>query len=377
MLWHIDALTPTADIRTAQLTDGLRLHLRHSPFTSILMRIGAAERAYLALAPCPGCDQNRCRIGCHAELLRRLLRACIPNVTLRPVSRGLAPRHYARMCLAWPTERATMPPPIDPDWSDLRLELHWRPGAPPRLSMLLATGNEGPEPKPFLRNHGWQALALPQQLARPWLREYPLAIPFGRPAADAPGLLFTQSQTVNGALPVARTPAPDDITPEELAAPESPGDAVTTRLLTNLRAVLAGERPFRRIMADAPSPTDEAAARAAIDELSPFPSGPGTGKSAMAPGDVGAWIDALLAYPQGHTRRTIAALLREPHKEHAALLLLWLDHAGVLGAPTDSSQPYRYPRPLLLQDSGLLAERLRATPLPDINALAAAKGHGL
>jgi hypothetical protein len=71
MLWHIDNLTPISDFQSARLTDGLRLHLRHSPLTSILMRIGAAERAYLALAPCLGCGQNR---SSAAKSLR-----CIPT----------------------------------------------------------------------------------------------------------------------------------------------------------------------------------------------------------------------------------------------------------------------------------------------------------
>ncbi len=362
MLWYIEPLMITTDTQQARLTDGLRLHLRHGRLISVLVRIGAAERSYLALDGCPGCAIGRCQPGCHAALLQRLLHSCTATPPLRLVPRGLAQRSYPRVCLAWPTHRAALPPKIDPGWTALRMELHWQPGTFPRLALLLAVGADGPAPAAWLRTQGWDTLSLPQRLARPWLHASPRSIPRARRTQHAPAIL-QGGVSVQISSDMGKQCVALDLSHEEQTTADETVYAKTeARLRANLRALLAGASPFRRILA--------AAALAAPEETptvddSPFPTGPGSGKSAMRPQDVGAWLAALLEYPQGYTRKTIAALLPEIFKEHALTLLCWLDQAQLLGAPIDPAQPYRAPRPLLLHDLMLLAERLRATPLPE------------
>lgn len=91
----------------------------------------------------------------------------------------------------------------------------------------------------------------------------------------------------------------------------------------------------------------------------------------MRPSELAAFVRAALAAPEviggdepGLSRRRTAALLAEPHKEHAEALLLWFAGAGLLAPPADAAQPFRRPRPLAERDLARIAERLAATPLP-------------
>jgi hypothetical protein len=411
MLYRLDSLAERAVINQEGVVAGLTTHLRYGPLTSLLVRIGRGQRAYVALAGCAGCRLGRCQLGCPTDLLRRMLRAHAPGVTMTAVPKGLASRPYTEIAIAWSTAGAA---PLDAgwltDWPDARLQLQYAAGAHPRVLALVAVGSEGPPLLPALRARGWRALPVHPRVGAHMLRQMRLpVVPHARlthpPALLLPGALAQEIAPSHSAMPhpddmpiapVLGAPAHrlSDLQPSTSigllsAAPRSDqprtetetpppvlhsGTAATedlsSRLLADLCAMLAGEAPFRRIVvaatAAAGGSTQVAADEAAVTEPSPFPHGPGTGKSAMPPRAVEEWVHALIDHPQGHTRKTIAALLGEAHKEHAATLLRWLDAARLLGAATDPTQPYRYPRALLLSDHALIADRLRATPLPEM-----------
>ena len=94
-IWRID-MTATTAIDHAQLAAGLRLHVAHSPLTTVAMQIGTQQQCYVVLDGCPGCLTDQCRIGCRAALFRRLFATCMVDVGLCAVAppQGLARRPY-------------------------------------------------------------------------------------------------------------------------------------------------------------------------------------------------------------------------------------------------------------------------------------------
>jgi hypothetical protein len=308
-----------------------------------------------------------------------MLAVAMPDLSLRAVPRGLARRTYQQVVLAWPQPSAAA---FDPAWfadyPSIRIQLQYAVGPEPRGLAILATETNSPSMVACCHDHGWHALRIPP-LGAAWLiSQQWLPCPMRKLPMPAclllPSMPGSHATIPDDAMPEPPPPAspeslenPSLATPPEVASTED----LSSRLLADLRAVLAGEAPFRRIMvATAAAEGDHHGATANTDPLvdpapSPFPVGPGSGKSAMPPTAVAGWVERLLSYPQGYTRKTIAALLHEAHKEHAALLLRWLDAAQLLGPASDPSQPYRYPRALIVADQQAIAERLRHTPLPE------------
>jgi hypothetical protein len=105
-----------------------------------------------------------------------------------------------------------------------------------------------------------------------------------------------------------------------------------------------------------------------------WPAGPGR----MRPVLVEALIKRLLsdpailgATPPGLTKNRLKPLVEGQLVEP---LLLWLDAAEVLTDPSKPEVRWREPRVLRSADLAWIAERLRATPLPDAAAVRAAFG---
>lgn len=199
-LWRLDGATAATLTQPARLEQGLRLHLQHAELTTVLMRIGAQQQAYLAVQGCEGCAQERCLPGCYVELLRRLLRACGDIASLRPVAGGLAKRPYQRVALAWPTARAEPLADISlAPWSEARVSVHWH-GTQRQIACvaLLAVGVEGPEPVQALRAAGWRAWTLPASIgAKLANNPIPSSLPFPRAWPHAPALLWPQAVEVD------------------------------------------------------------------------------------------------------------------------------------------------------------------------------------
>lgn len=187
LLWRL-AAPPELPTDLAGLADGVRLHIAHSPLTTIAMRAGTLQRCYLALESCAGCARGLCRIGCPAALFSRMLLARLPGSSLELLAhpQGLVSRPYRQVVLAWPSASAA---PFDAAaldaWDEARLIVHWRRGDPCSAAALLAVG-AGPDPLAFAGARGWQALALPRWIgarvagaalpAALWpLRRYPAA----------------------------------------------------------------------------------------------------------------------------------------------------------------------------------------------------------
>lgn len=345
---------PGAAPRTGVLAQGLRRHLAVAPLLSVAVRIEARQQFYVALAGCGGCAHDRCVPGCRAELLRRTLRGAFgaaADVLL--VARGLALRPYRRVALAWPTPAARMPTgELLHAYGDARLTLSWRaaPKGLPRVSAMLLAGDAGPDPAATLRACGWRSIALPRRLAP---RAQALFIlPWAGPWPHAPALLLAEPAPA----PMSPPAAPPAGTAEE--------DHARLRRSTylHLRAILDGQSIEAALGAPPATPADAAPG---------WPAGPGTGRAAMSPADVADLARALLESHDvmhgdspGLSRKRVAALLAERHKQHAGTLLGWFTAAGLLAAPADPEQPDRSPRVLLATDPPQIAELLRAAPWP-------------
>ena len=70
ILWRLNGSAP---IDPTAWSRGLALHVRHTALTTITMRIGEAQRSYLAFHGCGRCVRDDCEIGCPSTLLRRLM----------------------------------------------------------------------------------------------------------------------------------------------------------------------------------------------------------------------------------------------------------------------------------------------------------------
>jgi len=185
-LWRIDGAAESSAVDHERLAAGMRLHVIHSPLTTLTMQIDAQQRSYLVLDGCVGCLRDQCRVGCPAALFRRLFQSCVTGATLTavPPPQGLACRPYTRGSFAWPD---THTQPLDSTllrpWADARIMVHWRRyGAHICGSALLLVSADGPDPMSALRECNWHVLALPSRMVTRWHQAAtPSGLPFGVP----------------------------------------------------------------------------------------------------------------------------------------------------------------------------------------------------
>jgi len=185
-LWRIDGTTEPCVIDHELLAAGMRLHVIHSPLTTLTMQIDAQQRSYLVLEGCAGCLRDQSRVGCPAALFRRLFQSCATDTRLTavPPPQGLACRPYIRGGFAWPDTHAQ---PLDSTllrpWADARVLVHWRRyGAHICGSALLLASADGSDPTSALRECNWHALALPIRMVTRWRQAAtPPGLPFGVP----------------------------------------------------------------------------------------------------------------------------------------------------------------------------------------------------
>lgn len=193
-LWRIDGITESTVIDHERLAAGLRLHVIHSPLTSVAMQIGARQQCYVVLDGCAGCLTDQCRIGCRAALFRRLLPTCMVGADLCAVAQpqGLVRRRYQRGVLARPGPDArSLDTTLLQPWQEARLLIHWTFSKRAiRSSALILTSTEAPHPAEQLRVGGWTPIALPMRLVLCYLqRSMPSSLPFGAPWKTAVTLL--------------------------------------------------------------------------------------------------------------------------------------------------------------------------------------------
>ncbi len=208
-LWRIDGAA--SQIAHDRLAEGLRLHVAHSPLTTLTMRIGAQQRWYVALAGCTGCACDHCRLGCPAALFRRLFASCVSGADLRavPPPQGLACRPYTRGIFAWPGAESMPCAGTLDNWNDARLIVHWRRyGAQLCGSALLLASVDGPDPARTLRGYHWRTLGLPAWMVARWSQAAaPPALPFGAPWQHPLFLLLPDGQAEPQVLEREHDPA--------------------------------------------------------------------------------------------------------------------------------------------------------------------------
>jgi len=435
VLWRLEHATAECVTRPDRLADGLRLHAQHAPLLTTLIQVGAHQRAFVATRGCRGCAEDRCEAGCYGELLRRLIAATVPGSSLA-ASSGLAARPYRRAVLAWPAARARyLPASALAGWEEARLTLHWSAAARGGVAVagVLAVSADGPDPAQVLASFGWLAPQVPAPLiGRVAAPPVPRPIPVRRPWRGAPALLFASAVSTDAAESAASAVSADaaeSAASAEAAARDAvdgreprAADAlsycygpVVYRLSPRLAGAIAGALRRRRTepaahAAGGGRPPEEA--RPARDTAalpatlyagaqgeageagggepeghsaaperdgSPWPHGPG----ALHPQALRELVERMVASPVltagqqasqiGLTRRRLEQLPGVT-PDLARALLVWFDAAHVIADPYHPDRPWVSPRPLLDLDPQAIAARLRATPLPSAEAIAAAFG---
>jgi hypothetical protein len=347
-LWRLE---PASDgpAETEPLADDLRVYLAHAALTSILVRIGSRERAYLALESCAGCIAGRCVPGCRTDLVRRALHAR-GGASLIPAEAGLATRPYTRLAYAWPQSGAK---PLRADllagWSELRLVVRWSRTAGRRLrcAALLHIDGEGPSPQQVLRRLGWAALPILPPLQRWFAQPLPVGLLWSTPWSHEAFLLTptTTSQPTPAETDPLAGIAVDGLLAEWLAGAI---DAPT--------ALLQEEAALQQHAAEAASRD--------------WPAGPGSLTAAV----LAELVPQLIAEPSFHSARagqsgiTKGRLVSLKHpaltETTARSLMVWLDWAGVLAPPEGGQGAWRAPRRFATEDLATIAAQLKATPLP-------------
>ena len=357
-LWRLETSGESGPIDQARLTEGLRLHLRYVPLTTVLVRIGQGQQAYLVLAGCDGCARERCQPGCRVELLRRLFNQAVPHLRLHLIARGLALRPYTTGVLAVPGRR---PQPLDgtmlAPWDEARLVVGWQQqGLHLRTGALLAVAAGETNPVAALRDRGWQAWRMPARLARHWAQAAVPSAVLCTGARDlTPGLLLAEPTAMVSAA--VATPA---LMPELDAR-------LADWLHTLIHQPAAGE-----LGTHANEDTDS------IPSI--WPAGP----HGLDPATLETLVCRIVAEPSFQSQRKGQSGISKGRlaslKTHglndaiARSLMVWFDRAGVLAAPEHGQSPWRAPRPFAYTEPEQIAARLRATPLPAGDDVRAAYG---
>jgi hypothetical protein len=363
MLWRVQVNRPDPISDQERLQAGLGLHLAHAPLTSVLVQIGTEQQSYVAIPGCPGCRNDRCVIGCHSAMLKRLLVGTAPGLTLRPVTTGLSLRPYRRVIVtSFQGLHALPAATLLARWREARLQIGWR-WCQKRaiLGALLAVGSDGPDPAVVLREHHCQIWPIPNKLSLRWATApIPWVLPLGQTSTLPPTLLLPASRTPTADHDAKRatTPAPSPVAEDEALA-------------TWLRTVMETAQL---------QPQTAPETSAGEETPSPWPTGP----NGLPPLALGTLIQQILAEPSFRsTRKGQSGIskgrlvgLKHPAlgEQSARMLMVWLDRAALLVAPESGQSPWRAPRPLSTDDLDEIAARLRKTPLPTSEEIRAAYG---
>ncbi|MBP1466734.1 hypothetical protein EYB53_013540 [Candidatus Chloroploca sp. M-50] len=426
-LWRITIpeSRPMVPANDAAWCASLRRHLSHAPLTSVRVRIGSTERWYVVSEGCRGCVRDACELGCRGEFLRRMLAEHWPDLRLHLIANGLAVRPYTRVVGALPSRTSDLQAILRAPWHEARWQVQWhtRRSSPDlHVNLILAVGDDGPDPITVLRQAGWHVLPLPGLLAQRWMtpplpsglpisgrwRQQPvLLLPedngfaiesTNRPSSPAPAqqLEHASNPTDPDSPELPATPEPaqqlehasnptDPDSPEFPATPEpaqqleqpttsdvhGAPDRLDATLTTWLTAILS--QPAE--------PLAPPEAQSSLGQTSPWPAGPG---SLADPAALGTVVAQLVQEPsfqssrKGQSGLSKKRLVRLAHPSLndsiARILLVWFDRAGVLAPPDSPSLPWRTPRPLAVTDLTALAAALQATPLPTADDALAAFG---
>lgn len=388
--WRLDGANAEVVTAPAKLALGLRRHLAYSELVVVLVQVGRQQQAYVRVHGCPRCaaagHHQGCGIGCFGALFARLVQTSAPGITLRAVPRGLAPRPYTRAFASWPGATAVvLDGALLAPWPEARLVIAWQqtPATTDALPVggFLAVGPAGPDPAAVLATHGWQACPLPRWQHGPARAPVPGVLRQRAHWHAAPWLVLPAAPDQGNIPP--EVVLPDTLSPwQPTPGPSQPrvnaealmAQATTplARLLT--RALIAAQAPPAR-------PAEDAAGGATATESpepsaeSIWPHGPGM----LQPTRLGAVLERVLADPlftSGADPGVTKNRLRHAGAgADAEALLVWLDAAGVLAAPSkdDPIVRWREARPLQSSEPTWLAARLQATPLPEASAVDAVR----
>jgi hypothetical protein len=171
-LWRLAGESePHHDERWAQ---GIVVHLRYQPLTTVLVWREQELRRYLVLDGCPRCQPAGCSGICPRSLFQQLLRTSLPGLTLTPVPRIVSGASEQQPIITVPTRTAY---PLDStfiqQWSAAMLVTTWTQQggnrAPIVVGARLSVQADGPPAAAALRATGWRR----EPLATLLVRAYP------------------------------------------------------------------------------------------------------------------------------------------------------------------------------------------------------------
>lgn len=401
MLWRIyqSSIPQSSSLVDEQLSQKLLLHLRYARLSTVLVQIQSRQQSYVITEGCAGCRTQRCQPGCHARLLQRTLRSY--GIDMQLVPQGLAARPYRQLLLAYPTAQARI---LDSQsltgWPELRLQLSWSIQANKlRAIMLLALAAGQSSALAMLREHGWRALPLPWPLVTAYAcRPFPghVLLPGGVTSLAltlSPSLLQSEREQVcNADIQITHSPLPH--------AGEGPGERVSCDFSSAYERLLALTRPNQSqncpdstpsqltetiVVTDSSRLTDsmppgliepDQTGYTSDDDVSTFSLAPANTDPQELPfsrSQLESWVTILVSEPTLHEGRPgrvglaasrLAWALGVPMRT-ARVLMVWLDHAGLLLDPANPEQAWSGPRPLNTRDAQQLLQQLLNTSIPD------------
>ncbi|MCS6841757.1 MAG: hypothetical protein NZ699_03520 [Roseiflexus sp.] len=120
---------------------------------------------------------------------------------------------------------------------------------------------------------------------------------------------------------------------------------------------------MRALQSASAAPADVADRVASFDPFSTLSPSPSLGLSVERLAAIVTMLAAaptiVAATPPGVTKGRISALLAPEERRHAALIMEWLDKAGVLVEPRSEALRWREPRPFCSDDIDWIVARVR------------------
>jgi hypothetical protein len=384
MLYRLSACQEPA---LPALANDLALHLRYAPIHTLLVQIGNRQQAYISSIGCVGCLQKRCEASCQMQLLRRMLVANRVATEIQIVPHGLMQRPYTRVACALPGKHArALDTMLLTPWREARLWAAWRTMFGQQVvGVALAVHGAGPSPGDVLREYGWHGCTFPAPIAAYATRPQPRMLPFGAIWRGLPFMLLPELPQQAERLQLEH--------PIALAAASLPAEQIVLagRKLTNLIAAYADATEHAHVgvkvaNTDAIGRPAAAIGQASVDcipanshRIDSIPA-----KTHHCRTDAADWrlsdsrlmaiVSILVASELAQSGLGIQRIRRvaDLTRGEAAILLCWLNLAGLLETPCNALNPWREPRRLISADPTTIIAQLQATPMPTAADLAIA-----
>lgn len=204
-------------------------------------------------------------------------------------------------------------------------------------------------------------------------------------AETAPPLMLDRGDAVTAARSVIDAPvtclappdapaaSPTSASPTEAASLPAESPRPLSAAAQRLAAIVSGAAPTAVAMGRAASVPDVPA------DDAEFPPMPGKLRGSDLRNILTRAIcnETIVAGPfPGLSPKRLKQCMDRAFHPYADTVLVWFEQAGLLAEPVKAEEPFRHPRRLMNEDLRWMAERLRATPVPQEDEVVAAMNRG-